>query len=87
MTGLCYFCHEWHPLERHHVYGASNRKKSEKYGYVVHLCHKCHNEPPDGVHHNAEKMLALHQAFQRIHEQTYSREHFMQEFGKNYLED
>lgn len=86
MTGRCYMCGKWATLERHHVFGGSNRKHSEAYGYTVNLCHDCHNEPPDGVHHNAANMLKLHQAWQRIHEQTYSREHFMSVFGKNYLD-
>ena len=41
------------------VFGGANRSLSEKYGLVVNLCHECHNEPPDGVHFNAENMLAL----------------------------
>ena len=86
MTGNCEICGRWGPLERHHVFGASNRSKSERYGYVVNLCHDCHNEPPDGVHHNAKNMLRLHQKYQRIFEQTHTRAEFMQEFGKNYLD-
>ena len=31
------------PLERHHIFGGANRKKSEKYGLVVYLCgNRCH---------------------------------------------
>ena len=85
MTGPCEICGRWCLLERHHVFGASNRKKSEKYGYVVNLCHWCHNEPPYGVHHNASMMRSLHQKYQHIFEQTHTREEFIQEFGKNYL--
>lgn len=87
MTGRCEMCGKWLPLERHHVFGGSNRKRSEYYGFVVYLCHDHHNEPPDGVHHNAAKMLALHQRFQRVFELTHTRAQFRQEFGKNYLED
>ena len=87
MTGNCENCGKWLPLEEHHVFGASNRKKSEKYGFTVYLCHDCHNEPPDGVHHNAKNMLRLHQKYQAEFEKSRSREEFMQEFGKNYLDD
>lgn len=86
MTGACEMCGKWGVTERHHVYGASNRKRSERYGYVVTLCHACHNEPPNGVHHNAARMLALHQTFQRVFETTHTREQFIAEFGKNYLD-
>ena len=27
-------------LDRHHIFGGPYRKKSEKYGLVVYLCHK-----------------------------------------------
>jgi len=85
MTGNCEICGKWLPLEEHHVFGASNRKKSEKYGFTVYLCHDCHNEPPNGVHHNAKNMLRLHQIYQRKFELTHTRAEFMAEFGKNYL--
>ena len=87
MTGLCEICGEWHPLERHHVFGGANRKKSEKYGLVANLCHKHHNEPPDGVHHNWANNLRLKQKYQRIFEETHTRAEFMQEFGKNYIQE
>ena len=33
------------PLERHHILGGANRKKSEKYGLVVYLCgNRCHQK-------------------------------------------
>lgn len=86
MTGNCELCGRWCALERHHVYGSSNRARSEHYGYVVNLCHWCHNEK-GGVHQDAAKMLALHQRFQRVFELTHTREQFMQEFGKNYIYD
>ena len=35
------------PVERHHIYGGSNRKHSEKYGFVIPLRPDLH---PNGVH-------------------------------------
>jgi len=83
---VCFFCGSNNWLETHHIFGGANRKKSEKYGLVVDLCHFCHNEPPLGVHHNAKQMLKLKQAGQKAFEQVYGHEKFMQEFGKNYRE-
>ena len=81
----CVMCGSQVWLEKHHVFGGANRKKSEKYGLWVYLCHYCHNEPPDGVHHNrknAEKLKAIGQyAFQREHPEL----DFIKLFGKNYL--
>ena len=85
MTGPCEICGKWLPLEEHHVFGASNRKKSEKYGMTVDLCHWCHNEPPDGVHHNSEANKRLKAGFQGKFEETHSREEFRRIFGKSYI--
>lgn len=89
MKGLCWFCGAYGPTERHHIFGGALRKKSEKYGLVVDLCHSCHNEPPDGVHFNAANMEFLHQVGQRkaMKEHNWSIEDFRREFYKNYLEE
>lgn len=78
------------PLDRHHIFGAANRKKSEKYGLVVDLCHSsCHLFGPKAAHNNAETMQKLHEYGQRkiMKEKGWTKEKFIQEFGKNYLED
>lgn len=87
MTGTCFLCGRHGPVERHHIFGAALRKKSEKYGLTVYLCHWCHNEPPEGVHHNAENMLVLHRYGQEkiMRENGWSIEDFRREFYKNYL--
>lgn len=82
----CYLCHTTYWLEEHHIFGGNpNRKKSEKYGLKVKLCHFCHNEPPNGVHFNQEKMLKLKQAGQRAFEEHYPDKDFLIEFGRNYI--
>lgn len=81
----CFFCGSTRWLEKHHIFGGANRKKSEKYGLTVYLCHYCHNEPPKGVHFNAERMDILHKEGQRVFEQEYPNKDFLKEFGKNYL--
>lgn len=73
-------------VEMHHVfYGTSNRAKSDKYGYIVPLCHYHHNEPPDGVHFNKQLDLYLKQTYQARFEQDHTREEFIEEFGRSYL--
>ena len=87
MMGTCLMCRRYSRLERHHIFGGPYRRKSERYGLVAHLCHWCHNEPPEGVHHNAANMLRLKQYGQRkaMQENGWSVEDFIREFGKNYL--
>ena len=76
------------PLDHHHIFGGPNRKKSEKYGLVVDLCHSsCHIFGPMAAHNNAETMRALRQFGQRkaMEENGWTVEDFIREFGKNYL--
>lgn len=83
----CYICGRWSVTERHHVFNGPFRRKSEKYGYVVDLCHWCHNEPPDGVHFNQEADTWLKATFQRkaMEENGWSTDDFIREFGRNYI--
>lgn len=86
----CYICErnshaDYYGLDEHHVYGASNRKKSEKYGLKVYICHnKCHL---NGVHKNAELNKALQARVQKIAMEHYgwTVEDFINLFGRNYL--
>ena len=85
----CYFCGRTNWLEKHHIFGGANRKKSERYGLTVMLCHYCHNEPPNGVHHNKDRMNHLHIAGQKyaMIELNWDIEKFRKEIGRNYLEE
>ena len=74
------------PVERHHIFGASNRKHSERFGFVVPLRPDLH---PNGVFagKDAKKIdLKLKQMAQEYYESHYgTREEFREIFGKNYL--
>jgi hypothetical protein len=84
----CFICGSYSWLEEHHCFGGSGKRTlSEKYGLKVYLCHHCHNEPPDGVHHNKENRLRLQRTAQEKAMQHYgwSVDDFRRIFGKNYL--
>ena len=77
------------PLDRHHIFGGSNRKKSERYGLVVDLCHHdCHIFGMYAAHNNKDTMRMLHEYGQRkaMEEQNWTTEDFIREFGRNYLD-
>lgn len=76
-------------LQRHHAYAGARRTLSERYGLCVWLCPAFHNEPPHGVHHNEQTRLMLQSMVQREAMRYYgwTKEQFMEIFGKNYLED
>ena len=76
------------PLDRHHIFGGAMRKKSEKYGLVVYLCHnRCHIFGKNAAHQNASVMQRLHEYGQKkaMEEQGWTEDEFRQHFGKNYL--
>lgn len=80
----CFFCGRA-ATERHHVFQGAYRKKSEQFGFVILLCHDCHNEPPNGVHQNKERRNQLKRMYQSEYEKSFSREDFIQDFGRSYL--
>lgn len=77
-------------LERHHIFGAAYRDKSERYGLTVYLCgERCHRNGLEAVHRCKRTMDILHRYGQRkvMQEQGWDVNQFREEFGKNYLED
>lgn len=75
------------PVERHHIFCGPNKKRSEKYGFVVPLRPDLH---PNGVFADRSKAKAidtrLKQMAQRYFEKNIgTRDDFRQEFGKSYL--
>lgn len=87
----CWLCGKngyYDHLDKHHIFGGSRRKKSEKYGLTVYLCHnECHIFGENAVHNNSETMQRLHEYGQRkaMEENGWDIEEFRRQFGKNYL--
>lgn len=87
----CFLCGRnanFEPLDCHHIWGGSYRKKSEKYGLKVFLHHsECHIFGRNSVHQNGEISRALKaQAQQKAMEYYgWTIDDFRNIFGKNYL--
>ncbi len=76
------------PLERHHIFGAANRKLSEKYGLVVDLCgNRCHRNGEYSAHRNKDVAAYLHRYGQEkaMKENNWTAEQFREIFGKSYI--
>lgn len=85
--GTCYECHKQGYTELHHIYfGPGRRKISDKNGFVVYLCHECH-QGTTGVHGRDGDELdeKLKRECQQEYEKNHSRSEFMKLIGKNYL--
>ena len=82
----CYLCGLWCKTDEHHIFESEAcRKKSDRYGLVVHLCRKCH----DYIHHHPnghDELDRLHKMGQRYYEDHIgTREEFIEEFIRSYL--
>ena len=85
---LCGMNANFEPLDMHHIFNKSDKKRSEKYGLIVYLHHrKCHIFGKDSVHQNAEVNNRVKAHAQRVAMKHYgwSVEDWIKIFGKNYL--
>lgn len=86
MMPVCAICGSKDKVATHEIfYGTANRKKSIEDGLVVNLCGKHHNLSEEGVHFNHELDLKLKQKAQKVYEEKYGHEAFMERYKKNYL--
>lgn len=73
-------------LVRHEIFfGVANRELSKKYGMWVYLIPELHNIGKYAVHNNRDLDLALKRTAQEKFEEKYSREEFMEIFGRSWL--
>lgn len=77
----CYICKS-KKQDLHEIFGGRNRQVSMKYGLVIPVCRKCHQ--------NIEKDKTLnekiHKVGQKMFKKHYKNENFIQIFEKNYLD-
>lgn len=75
-------------LERHHIFGGSNRKWSEKYGLTVMLCgNRCHRNGEYSAHRNKDIAAYLHRYGQEkaMKENNWNVDQFREIFGRSYI--
>ena len=78
----CFICQRWGQTEEHHmIHGTAGRKKAEKYGLKVHLCHDCHMK----LHDKGKFDRALQYIAQENFEKNFGHEEWMKVFEKNYF--
>lgn len=74
-------------VERHHIYGSYNRKKSEEYGFVVPLRYDLH---PNGAQADRRYAKQIDEHLKKMGQEYFenhygTREEFMEIFGRSYL--
>lgn len=81
----CYFTGTA-PVERHHIFGGSRRKASEKYGFVIPLRPDLHPNGAQACANSNEIDTNLKKMAQEYFEQNCgTRDDFRHIFGKSYL--
>lgn len=78
---VCYICRKRPKMDLNEVFGGSNRQMSMKYGLVIPVCRKCHDE----YDINKELRKKYQEEAQIKFKEIYSHELFLKEFKKNYL--
>ena len=76
-------------LEEHHVFGGSNRNKSERLGLKATLCgEKCHRTGKRSAHNcrTTSDLLRTHFQFKYMVENMLPVSDFILEFGRNYID-
>lgn len=78
----CEICGRYGRLDRHHVFEGRNRKNSEMYGAVIHVCRTCHAN----IHQYPLSFDYLKREWQHKLMERYgwTTEEFMERFRKNY---
>lgn len=79
----CFRCGRQCQCARHHLIGGAYRRKSDALGLYVPLCPPCH----ENVHTRRAPMLQLRRyAELKMLKAGWTREQWIKEFGKDYLE-
>lgn len=81
----CFLCYRTQYLHSHHVFGAANRKWSEKYGLKIWLCPEHHNMSDSGIHFNKDFDKEVKKMAQLYFEIQYGHAEFIRIFGRSYL--
>ena len=89
---ICYLCQKWWGFdtpatEVHHcMHGWANRKLADKYGLVVGLCSRHHNDQSSGMaaHFNADVDEELKRDAQTAFEKRHGHDRWMELFGTNW---
>ena len=78
---ICYICNKARKDDLHEIFEGSNRQTSMKWGLVIPICRKCHNEWKT----NKEIKETVRKEAKEKFYKLYSKEKFLEVFGKFYI--
>lgn len=82
-TDKCFICNRQVYLDKHEAFGGSNRLKSMEWGLIYYLCRQCHSLV------DTDKVLRqkLHNLARETFIENYTKDKFLEEFKKMYMEE
>lgn len=76
----CYLCGKT-ATQWHHIFNAYNKKHSEEYGLMIHLCTECHMR----VHESMMSKMKRYAQAKCMDFYSMNENEFREVFGKSYL--
>ena len=80
----CLICGSPHVEIHHCIFGTANRRIADKYGLVIALCRE-HHTGPHGVHFDPVLDRDIKMGTQKMFEERYGHDKWMEIVGRNYL--
>ena len=78
---ICYICNKARKEDLHEIFEGSNRQTCMKWGLVIPICRKCHDEWKT----NKEIKETVRKEAKEKFYKLYSKEKFLEVFGKFYI--
>ena len=78
---ICYICNKARKEDLHEIFEGSNRQTSMKWGLVIPVCRKCHTKCDTDKY---IKLMIQQEAKEKFYK-LYSKEKFLEVFGKFYI--
>ena len=78
---ICYICNKARKEDLHEIFEGSNRQTCMKWGLVITICRKCHDEWKT----NKEIKETVRKEAKEKFYKLYSKEKFLEVFGKFYI--
>jgi hypothetical protein len=85
-NGVCFFCGRVCHTHKHHIFGAYNRKRSDKDGLFVYLCPECHMKLHDRPKFELYVRLKEIGQIAWMREYQKTKDDFIKEYGKNFID-
>jgi len=84
--GHCCICKKYQWLSPHHIYGASRRENSDRYGAYIYVCDECHIWGQNAIERTELKhQLQVEWQPVLMRKNNWTIDEFIRKFGVSYI--